>query len=117
VTADARAVMLYALGSAIFVVVDALLLSLAFDGEGARRALLVAAVVALVVQVAAFVPARRAAPKHRIAAWGAGAGLSLLTLIVFGFVARGTGLPLEPALFGLATFLFSTELLEPFFLR
>lgn len=114
----ASAVGRYALAVLVLVALFAWVLTLFFPGAAARHAVLVAAALATVVQVLAFVLARRmSTPTTRIVGWGAGAGVSLLTLITFGFVARASGLPLEPALLGLATFLFVTELIEPFFLK
>ena len=86
-------------------------------GAAVPHALFIAGIVAFVVQVGAFALARWMAPRQAIAGWGIGAGLSLATLMVFGSVAHKIGLPLEPALFGMATFLFLTELVEPVFLR
>lgn len=114
---DPAAIARYSAASIVVVALSGWLLSMAFSMPGSRRALAIAAAVAVVVQVLGFVLARRAHPAQRIVGWAAGAGISLLTLVVFGFVARSNGMPLEPALFGLATFLFATELIEPFFLK
>ena len=107
----------YAAASIVAIVLAGWLLSMAFSVAGAARALLLGGVVAAVVQVGAFALARGMPLQSRIAGWGAGAGICLLTLIVFGFVARATGMPAEPALLGMATYLFATELIEPFFLK
>ena len=115
--ADASAISRYAAASVAAIALAGWLLSMAFSGGGADRALLLGGVVAAVVQVGAFMLARSVPLKHRIAGWGAGAGICLLTLIVFGFVSRATGMPAEPALLGMATYLFATELIEPFFLK
>lgn len=116
-TETGRAVARYAVAASIAVAGSAVLLALAFAGNEARRALVMAGAVALVVQIGAFALARSLPLRQRIAGWGAGAGISLLTLIVFGLVARRAGFPPEAALLGMATFLFLTELIEPFFLK
>lgn len=116
-SANLAAIVRYTLVSAALVALLGWVMTLMFSGQAARRAIVVAGLVVVVVQAGAFVLARRSAPAYRIAAWGAGAGISLLSLIAFGFVARAQGMPMEPALLGMATFLFATELIEPFFLR
>jgi hypothetical protein len=116
-SAAGKALVRYALASLALVTALGVVLALVFTGEEARRALLISGLVVAVVQSGAFMLARRASPANRIAGWGAGAGISLLSLIAFGFVARAQGMPLEPALLGMATYLFATELIEPFFLR
>jgi hypothetical protein len=107
----------YVASSALLVVVAGWILTLIFEGPAALRAIALAGGVSLVVQGGAFVLARRTAPRNRVAGWGAGAGISLATLIVFGIVVGRLGIPMEPALLAMATFLFATELIEPFFLR
>jgi hypothetical protein len=93
------------------------LLGLHYAAPAERHALLVAAAAAIVLQIATFVVALRMAVTNPIAGWGLGAACCIAGLFVFGFVARGTGMPLDAALLGFATFLFITELVEPLFLR
>jgi hypothetical protein len=93
------------------------LLGLHYTAPAERHALLVAAEVAAVLQIVTFVAARRMALKNPIAGWGLGAACCITGLFVFGFVVRGTGMPLDAALLGFASFLFVTELVEPLFLR
>ena len=107
----------YTLAAAALIAGAAWLLGLHFSAAPERHALRVAAVVAVVLQVATFAVARRMAARNPVAGWGLGAACCMAGLIVFGFAARGTGLALDAALFGLATFLFITELVEPLFLR
>jgi len=105
---------LYALASLVAITVGGWLLSLVYVVPVERRALLVSALLAFVVQVAAFAIAREfARANNAIAGWGLGALISILTLIVYGFVVRHFGLPSGPALLSLASFLFVTELIEP----
>lgn len=84
-------------------------------GETAdRRAVLVSAVTALVVQSIAFAIARGfAARGEGIAGWTLGAAICLVSLVIYGFVGRSIGLPSNAALLSLATFFFLTELIEP----
>jgi hypothetical protein len=74
--------------------------------------------VAAVVQVGAFAITRSLLPGNMMAAWGAGALLRFLTLVVYALVAvKVVGLPALPALLSLFVFLFLSMLLEPLFLR
>jgi hypothetical protein len=107
----------YAVAVVVLVAGAAWLLSLHYRAPAERHALLVAAEVAVVLQIATFVVARRMAVKNPIAGWGLGAACCIAGLFVFGFVARGTAMPLDAALLGFASFLFITELVEPLFLR
>jgi hypothetical protein len=53
-----------------------------------------------------------------MARMGAGAGLRLLTLVVYGFViAKVLGWPLAPALVSMAAFFFLTTLIDPLFIK
>jgi hypothetical protein len=79
-----------------------------------RQAVLVSAIVALVVQLVAFAIARILAAKgNGIAGWALGAVICFAALVVYGFVSRALGLPVNAALLSLATFFFLTELIEP----
>jgi hypothetical protein len=79
-----------------------------------RRAVLVSAGVALVIQVLAFAVARLlAAGGNGIAGWTLGAVICLTVLVIYGFVSRASGLPPSAAMLSLATFFFLTELIEP----
>ena len=111
------AVARYALAVAVLIAGLAWMLGLHFVSPAERHALRVAAEVAFVLQVGTFVVARRMAVTNPVAGWGLGAFCCLLGLFLFGFVARGTGMPLDAALLGFASFLFVTELVEPLFLR
>ena len=85
-----------------------------YAGSAERRAVLVSALVALVVQLVAFAIARRFAGRgNAIAGWGVGALICFTSLIAYGFVSRALGLPSNAALLSLATFYFLTELIEP----
>jgi hypothetical protein len=112
-----KAVALYALATVAVVALIGWLFGLHYASPEERRAIRVAAAIAVVLQVGAFAIARRMGRRNVIAGWGIGAGLCLAALILFGFAARGLGLPQEAALLSLATFLFVTELIEPPLLR
>lgn len=112
-----KAIGLYAALSLLLIAGSGWLLSLAFQGSAAYRALVVSAVVAFVVQMLAFAIVRLQKPENAVAGWGLGALACLVTLVVMGFVSAPLGLPIEASLFGLATFLFLTELVEPLLLN
>lgn len=89
------------------------LLLVVFSGPGGRRAVLVSAAIALVVQGMAFTLARLAAPGNVFKAWGAGTVLRFVTLVVYALVIiRPFGLPAVPALMSLASLFFVTTVLE-----
>ncbi len=109
-----RALALYALGCLIAIGLAAAVLAMVYGSAPDRRAVLVSAVVAFVIQVIAFAIARLlAAGGHGVAGWGLGAVICLTALVIYGFVSRGLGLPSNVALLSLATFFFLTELIEP----
>ena len=92
---------------------------LVFADVTSRRGLVIAAVVAFVVQVIAFLIAREfARRKNVMAGWGLGIALRFAVLLLFGFVAvPSLGLPMSSTLLGLAMFLFVSTLIEPLFLK
>jgi hypothetical protein len=109
-----RALVLYALASFALIGVAAAVFGLVWGAPLDRRALLISAVLALVVQSIAFAIARLLTTiGHGIAGWGLGAAICLVVLVIYGFVCRGLGLPSNVALLSLATFFFLTELIEP----
>jgi len=114
-----KAVSLYALTTALLVVVLVALLALALPVT-ATRAVAWMGVVAWAVQVALFAPlyAARGRGNAFLAAWGGG---TLARFAVVGVAAwwvwRDGRLPLAPALLALAGFLFLFLLIEPVFFR
>ncbi|MFL5507758.1 MAG: hypothetical protein ACJ8AU_12820 [Gemmatimonadales bacterium] len=109
-----RAVVLYGLLCLVVIGLAGAVLALVWAGPLDRRAVLVSAVVALVVQMVAFAIARLlAAGGNGMAGWGLGAVICMAALVIYGFVSRGLGLPSNAALVSLATFFFLTELIEP----
>jgi hypothetical protein len=109
-----RAVVLYALACLVVIGLAGALFAAVWGSPLDRRAVLVSAIVALVVQMVAFGIARLlAAGGHGVAGWALGAAICLVALVIHGFVSRGLGLPSNAALLSLATFFFLTELIEP----
>ena len=91
--------------------------SLMFTAPEDHRAILLTATVAIAVQLVGFGFGSFFAPTNAIAAWGIGMMLRFVTLVFFGLVVvRAMGLPAGASLISLATFLFLTTLVEPFFL-
>jgi hypothetical protein len=108
----------YAVATGAAVVVAGALLSLAFRGPGDAQAIWLSAALAVGVQLAAFRIGRLAGENNVMARMGAGAGLRLLTLVVYGFViAKVLGWPLAPALVSMAAFFFLTTLIDPLFIK
>lgn len=94
------------------------LLHLVFRQPDERRALVIGAAIALVVQLAAFLVARRMRQRNVFAGWGLGVALRFVALAVVGLVvAPSLDLPLTAALLGLAIYLFLSTLVEPLFLK
>jgi hypothetical protein len=113
-----HAVTRYALVTVVTITFVAWLLTLALTGVGATSAIGISALVATVVQIAAFSVTKMMASSNIIAAWGAGALVRLVTLFVYGFLAvKVLALAAVPALLSLAIFFFLSTLLEPVFLR
>ena len=109
-----RGLALYALACVVAIGLATGVFVAVYSGMAERRAVLVSALVALVVQLVAFAIARLLAGKgNAIAGWGVGALICFTTLITYGFVSRALGMPSNAALLSLATFFFLTELIEP----
>jgi hypothetical protein len=108
---------LYALATIGIVALLAWLFGLHYVSPADRHAIRISAAIAVALQLCAFAIARAMGKRNVIAGWGIGAVLCMAAVILFGFAARGLGLPQEAALFSLATFLFVTELIEPPLLR
>ncbi|MFN2566511.1 MAG: hypothetical protein ABR499_16055 [Gemmatimonadaceae bacterium] len=109
---------LYAASAVALIVLLAWLLTLGFTGPQDAAAIRLSAVVACVVQLAAFAVTRALTPRNVVAGWGAGALLRFLTLVVYALLAvKVLGVAPVAALVSLATFLFLSTLIEPLFLR
>jgi hypothetical protein len=108
----------YALVMLVTIALVAWGLTLAIDGAGAMPAIAISAAVAAIVQISAFAVTRSMISRNVVAAWGAGALVRFLTLVVYGLVAvKVLALPAMPALLSLVLFFFLSTLLEPLFLR
>lgn len=91
---------------------------LLYPAAEAHRGILIAALLALIVQLAAYGVIRGMGRQNVIAGWGAGAMLRFAVLIVFALVlVPRFSLPSAPATISLALFLFVTTLVEPLFLK
>ena len=108
----------YAIVVVAIIAAVAWMLTLGLRGPGATSAIGISAVVAALVQIAAFAMTKSIMTRNVIAGWGAGALVRLLTLFVYGLLAvKVLGLAPVPALISLALFFFLSTLLEPLFLR
>ena len=109
-----RGLAYYALACVATIGVSAWLFVTYYSAPLERQAVLTSAIVAFVLQLVAFVIARRMSDRgNAIAGWGVGALICFTSLIAYGFVSRALGLPSNAALLSLATFFFLTELIEP----
>jgi hypothetical protein len=113
-----RTLLLYVGLTVALVALVAWLLTLAFRGGADAIAIRTSAIVAVIVQVAAFGVTKSLAGSNVMAAWGAGALVRLLAMIIYGLLAvKVLGLAPIAALLSIALFFFLSTLLEPFFLR
>jgi len=88
-------------------------LSLGFDTGAERKALMVSAVLAAIVQLSAFGMLQWFGRDNALVGWGLGAILRGTVLVVYGlFFAPMFELPLAAALVGFAVFLFVSMILE-----
>lgn len=95
-----------------------LLLTFVFREPGDRTAILVSAIVAVVVQLAAFAVSRAAGKVNVSARMGAGAMIRLVSLMGYALVVIYVAkLPASPALVSLALFFFLSTLLETLLIR
>ena len=109
-----RGLALYGLACVVAIGLAAALFVVYYAAPLERRAVVISAIVALVIQLIAFAIARLMAGRgNAIAGWAAGALICFTSLIAYGFVSRALGLPSNAALLSLATFFFLTELIEP----
>jgi hypothetical membrane protein len=101
------------------IAVLAALLGVFYHRPEDRRALWVAAGIALVVQLAAFAAVHLGARKRNvIVGWAVGIGIRFAAFIVWASVGVSQlGLPQGAALLSMASYLFVTTLIEPLFLK
>ena len=109
----------FAFGVASFALIGAMLvvMVLAFPMDAVRRAMQVAAIVAFAVQLVAFTIARAMAKDNIVAGWAVGIVLRFGAIAAFALVAPRLSLPLGATLLSMASFLFVSTLIEPFFLK
>jgi hypothetical protein len=113
-----RALLLFAVSTALILLVAGALLGLVFPSPAERHAIWVSAAVAAVVQLFAFGVVRLAARDNVIAGWGIGALARMVVLMVYALVlVEALGLVSGAALISLATFFFLTTLIEPLLLK
>jgi len=85
-----------------------------FRGPGDRRAILVSALLALVVQSLSYTVSHNAPPRRMLGARLAGSGLRFVSLLIYAFLVIGPlGLPPQAALLSFAALLFASTVLEP----
>lgn len=109
---------LFAVVSVLLIGTAAGLMVLLYEPAEARRAILISAVLALLVQGVSYAIVRGMAGKNVIAGWGIGAILRFGVLIAYALVmVPRFGLPSAAATLSLALFLFVTTLVEPLFLK
>ncbi len=113
-----RRIALYAAAAAGLIALSALLLALPFDAPTDRRAIAISALLAFVVQLAAFAAVGLASQKNVIAGWGIGILVRFIVLVGYALlVVTSVGLAPAAALISLATFFFLCTLVEPLLLR
>ena len=109
---------LYAAIAAGLIGVTALLMSIAFDSPLERRSIMISAVLAFVVQLAAFAAVGLASATNIMAGWGIGVLVRLVVMVAYALlVIQAIGLAPVAALISLATFFFLCTLVEPLVLR
>jgi hypothetical protein len=93
-------------------------MSLGFRGPGDSAAIALSAIIAVVIQLAAFPAIRAIAARNLVAGWGAGSLIRFASLVVYAIAAvKVLFLPAAAALISLFVFYFLSMLVEPFFLR
>jgi len=109
-----RAIALYLLVATLVTAAAGWILLLVYPGDVGQKAIVTSAILALAIQVVAFVLLQLFKEKNVIAGWGLGALLRFGALGIYAmFAARGLGLDLNTALVSLACFLFLSMLIEP----
>ena len=109
-----RAVALYVLVAGLVTAAAGWVLLLVYPGQEGQRAVMTSAILALVVQVVAFVLLQLFKGKNIMAGWGLGALLRFGTLGVYAlFATKALALDTNTALVSLACFLILSMLVEP----
>jgi len=98
----------------LIVLVCGALLSIPFSEPQDRRAIETSGVIALVVQLFAFVIARMVSTSNFLTGWITGVALRFVVLIAYALVGvKVFGMPAAAALISFVTFLFISTLVEP----
>ena len=109
-----RAVMLYLVVAILVTAAAGWVLLLIYPGADAQRAILTSAILALAIQLVAFILLQLFKGRNVMAGWGLGALLRFAGLGVYALVAtKALGLDMNSALVSLACFLFLSMLIEP----
>ena len=109
-----RATVLYLLVAVILTVAAGWVLLLVYPGAVGQKAIVTSALIALAIQLVAFVLLQLFKTRNVMAGWGLGALLRFGSLGVYAAIARNVlGLDMNTALVSLACFLFLSMLIEP----
>jgi preprotein translocase subunit SecG len=109
-----RATVLYLLVATLVTAAAAWVLLLVYPGEAGQKAIITSAVIALAIQLVAFILLQLFKGKNVMAGWGLGALLRFGSLGAYALLAKSTlGLDMNTALVSLACFLFLSMLIEP----
>jgi hypothetical protein len=109
-----KATIWFAAALLVIVLVVGRLLAIPFSSSADRRAIVTSGVVAIFVQLCAFLLARRSAGPGLGSGWALGIGMRFIALIAYGVVAVGIlGVPAPAALISLVSFFFVSTLIEP----
>jgi len=109
-----RATIWFSAALVVIVLVVGRLLAIPFSSSVDLRAIETSGVVAIVVQVCAFLLARRSTGPGLGSGWALGIGLRFVAVVSYGAVAvRVLGMPAPVALISLVSFFFVSTLIEP----
>jgi len=109
-----RAIVLYLLVAVMLTAASGWVLLLIYPGDAAQKAILTSALIALSIQLVAFILLLLFKTRNVMAGWGLGALLRFGGLGVYAAIPRNVlGLDMNTALVSLACFLFLSMLIEP----
>ena len=109
-----RAVSLYVFVALLVTAAAGWVLLLVYPGADGQRAILTSAVLALAIQLVAFILLQLFKGRNVMAGWGLGALLRFGGLGVYAlFATKALGLDMNTALVSLGCFLFLSMLIEP----
>ncbi len=109
-----KATALFGAAVVVIVLLFGALLAIPFSSADEIKAIGLSGGIALVVQLVAFVIARRVPRQRFLTGWLVGATMRFVTLVVWAFlVLKVVVLPAPAALISLVTFFFVSTLVEP----